>query len=80
MTKPTVISENTKITFGALAIVVGGVAWLTNMNFQITASAKAQDEMSAKIDKIESLSTDVAVIKSEVREIHKKLDKMDTGP
>lgn len=73
------IRENTKVTLGVLFAVIGFACWLTRQEFQNSANAAAIEEIrsgqAAKESRDEQLMTDIAVIKSQVFEINKKLDR-----
>jgi hypothetical protein len=75
----TTIRENTKVTVGVLIALLAFAAWLTKQDFQNTANAAAIDELrtaqAQKENRDEQIMTDIAVIKSQVFEINKKLDR-----
>jgi hypothetical protein len=75
------ISDKTKFTFTVVVSLIGLSAWLTTIYFQGTANAQAITELKEKQVIVEglstSLSTDVAVIKAEVHEINRKVDKLE---
>lgn len=69
------ISENTKITLGVVAVMLGFVSTSAMMFFQVQASAKEIEIIKAKQEAINALQIDIAVIKSEVHDIKKKLNE-----
>lgn len=75
MRERTVISENTKITFGVVVVLIGFSAWLTSVYFQGDANAKSISEIKEKQSVIETMSTDIALIKRDISEIRRTIDR-----
>lgn len=69
-----VIGENTKFTFAVLVALLGFASWMTTIYMDGQANAKELVEVKETVNKLESLTTDVAVIKAEVHQINRKLD------
>lgn len=74
-----IFSENTKFTFPIIVAFIGLAVWLTKNNFQNEANAQAIQEIkttqNARDEKLERMATDLAVIKSEVHEIRRKMGR-----
>lgn len=70
-----VISEKTVIPISFAILLIGGVAWLTNLAFKVDVSAESLKKIELKQNAIEEIKTDVAVIKSKLDRIDKKLDR-----
>lgn len=68
------ISEKTRITVGLVVMLLGFSAWLTQIYFQGTANAEAIRTLEAKQDKVDTMQTDIAVIKAQLSEVARKLD------
>ncbi len=58
----------------AIGLVTGGVVYAT-LNDKVSAHEKQIDALEVRFEKVEDMHTDIAVIKSEVIEIHKRLDR-----
>ena len=50
--KQNVISERTLVPVGFVVILIGGIAWITNLSFQANASARAVDRVVNRLDEI----------------------------
>jgi len=70
------ISDRTKLTVGVVAMIVGFGTWLTTIYIQGQANASEISEIKSKMDRIEALEIDIAVIKQDVKTIDKKIDKL----
>jgi predicted transcriptional regulator len=75
--KEPVITKNTRFSFAVVAILLGLSAWLTQIYFQGEANAQAINQIQTKQNRIDDMATDIAVIKSQVNEIRRKMDKLD---
>jgi hypothetical protein len=71
------ISDKTKFTFTVVVSMLGLCAWLTTIYFQGVANAQAITDLKQKQTVVDALQTDVAVIKAEVHEINRKVDKLE---
>lgn len=70
------ITEKTRITLGMVVTLLGFSAWLTQIYFQGTANADSIREIKDRQSKIETIQTDVAVIKSQMQTIQESLDEL----
>lgn len=50
--KQTVISEKTLLPLGVVVVLIGGIAWITNLSFQANASAKSVEKVITRLDEI----------------------------
>ena len=69
-----IIDEKTLIPISALAIILGGCAWLTTIYYTGSANAEAIDRIEKKQDDIEKIKTDLAVVREKVENIERKLE------
>jgi hypothetical protein len=69
----TEIDEKTTVTIGLLIAVMGGIGYVTFVAFQGNANAQAIKEIQIKQEKIDVIQTDIAVIKTKLDGIEKKL-------
>lgn len=69
------IDDKTKIAVGLLLPLIGGIAWLSSIDSQGKANAMVIQQIQVKVDKAENMAVDIAVIKTQLAEISKKLDK-----
>lgn len=70
-----VLSEKTVIPISFALIIIGGVGWLTNLAFKVDVAAESLKKIELRQNAIEEIKTDVAVIKSKLDRIDKKLDR-----
>lgn len=70
-----VLSERTVVPISFLIILLGGVAWLTNLAFKVDAGAESLKKMELRQSAIEEIQMDVGVIKYKIDRIEKKLDR-----
>lgn len=75
MNKP--ITENTKISVGLLIVFVGGIMWLSSVNWKADASVKGNEELkveNAQLRRdISDIKSDVSAIKQSVKNIEERL-------
>jgi hypothetical protein len=71
------ISEKTRITLGVVMVLLGFASWLTVIFFQGQANAQSISDLKSKQDTISQMQTDIAVIKSEVSDIKRKVYNSD---
>lgn len=73
------LHDNSTVTFSILLPIVlallGGAGWATMLYFQTDANAKAITEIQTKQESFESIRTDIAVIKTELKILNKKMDQ-----
>ena len=50
--KTAVINEKTLVPIGMVIVIIGGIAWITNMSFQTNASAKTVEKVVQRLDEI----------------------------
>ena len=62
------ISEKTAVSLGLVVSLVGAIAWLTNIAFQVDALAK-------RVSAWDQVQIDIAVIKEKVQSIEKKVNE-----
>jgi len=74
--KKVLIGDRTKFTFAAVVVLLGFGAWLTTIYIQGQANASEISEIKSKMERIEALEIDIAVIKQDVKTIDKKIDKL----
>lgn len=70
-----VISEGAKITVGVLIVFIGLSAWLTTIYAQGDSNAKSIIELKERQSLVETMSTDIALIKRDISEIRRKIDR-----
>lgn len=69
------ISENTSISISLLIMILGGAGYVTFTAFQSAANANAIQELRAKQEKIDEIHEDIAVIKTKIEAIEKRLGR-----
>lgn len=70
-----VLSEKTVIPISFALVIIGGVAWLTNLALKVDVAAESLKKIELRQNAIEEIKTDVAVIKSKLDRIDKKIDR-----
>lgn len=77
----TLISDDTKITLGIVVALLGGMGFVTSLAFQTNSNAAAIEKMQRSSDerneKLDQIATDIAVIKTKLGFIQKKLDNQN---
>lgn len=68
-------ADNAIAATGILALILAGYAYVLTVSFKTDANAKAIEAVEIKQDKLEQMGTDIAVIREQVTEIGKRLDK-----
>lgn len=71
------ITENTRLNLTVVFVLLGGAAWLTAMELQGRANASSLEALDKKIAAIEEIKLDVAVIKTDVKNIDAMLAQMN---
>ena len=72
-----VVTDKTKITVAVLVPIIGFAVWLTTMYFQTSANAYAIVEIRRGQDRFVEMAADIAVIRVQMVEINKKIDRLD---
>jgi hypothetical protein len=68
-------AESITAAVGMLTLILGGYAYVLMVSFKADANAKEIESVRIKEENLEEMKTDVAVIKEQVLEIRKILDK-----
>lgn len=73
------ITENTYISVGVLIFIIGGASWITTVAARVEdvrdeqhAIEKRLDQTDRKLEAIEAIRTDVAVIREKVETLEKR--------
>ena len=68
------LSEKTLIPVGLAVVAIGGGSmWLTSLHFETVAVAKEVQVISRKQDVLDGIQTDLAVIKTKLEKIERKM-------
>lgn len=70
------INENTHLSIGVAALLIGGAAWMTQAYFQSVSNAAEIQEMKGDIKDMQRMKEDIAVIKSDMKRILKGIELM----
>lgn len=69
------LAENSTAAAVLLTLILGGYGYVLTVSFKGDANAKAIESLQERQENLDSLRVDVAVIKEQVLEIRKHLDK-----
>lgn len=75
--KSVLISENSRITLGVVALLLMFTFCLAELFWQGNASAKSISDLQSKQDIITAIQIDVGIIKGDVSEMRKKFHVME---
>jgi hypothetical protein len=67
------ITENTAVSIGLLMAAIGFSAYLGSKSFQADANAKEITELKQRVSSLEEIKSDIAVIKTRIEAIDRKI-------
>jgi hypothetical protein len=66
------ITEKTAVSISLVISLIGGIAWLTNLHADTSRNTEQIGRIEEKLDSIEQIKLDVAIIKTELQLIRKQ--------